>query len=99
MKFINENSFITRTGFNPDGMLKESHFDKFFGPLRAERIERERLKQERLERKCEKRHAKKARKRERAEQERIEKERLERLERERIEKECRSNSRLETISI
>ena len=37
-KYLNYNSFVARTGFNPNGILQESHFDTFFGQLRAERL-------------------------------------------------------------
>ena len=36
-KFLNDNLFVHRTGFNPTDKLKASDFDTFFEQLRAER--------------------------------------------------------------
>ena len=49
IKFLNENSFVDHTGFDPDHKLKESDFDTFVRRLRLTRAEQERLQKLGLE--------------------------------------------------
>ena len=86
IKFLNDNAFVYRTGFDRDYYLEESHFEKFFERLRDEQEDELlrdatdknliALEEVRLERELAKK----------SEQERIEQERLQKRERKQAEK-------------
>ncbi|KAK8841367.1 hypothetical protein M9Y10_026982 [Tritrichomonas musculus] len=90
VKFQIDNSFVDRIGFDTKSTLKDSHFDTFFGQLKAEqedeklRIEAEQNLRKLEEARLELEHLKLEQEQKRK---RIEKEKRDRLKQERLEQE------------